>query len=120
VASDSLGTVTLGRQYDPVVDMVQGLTGDNYFGAAFATPGDIDNYENSLRVSNAVKYGSPTTQGSRLKACTRSAASLAQLVKGKRGAPQQRITVDRWVWLLATSMQAIRARLANELTGLTQ
>ena len=48
--------MTLGRQYDPVVDLVQGLTQDNYFGGVFATPGDLDNYDNSLRVSNSVKY----------------------------------------------------------------
>ncbi|MBZ4242149.1 porin, partial [Mycobacterium tuberculosis] len=41
------GAVTLGRQYDPVVDLVQGLTQDNYFGGVFATPGDLDNYDNS-------------------------------------------------------------------------
>jgi predicted porin len=43
--------------------MVQGLTGDNYWGAAFATPGDVDNYDNSLRVNNAVKYVSPVFGG---------------------------------------------------------
>ena len=56
LASSTYGTVTLGRQYDPVVDLVQGLTQDNYFGGVFATPGDLDNYDNSLRVSNSVKY----------------------------------------------------------------
>jgi predicted porin len=55
--------VTLGRQYDPLVDMVQGITADNYFGSVFATPGDVDNYDNSLRVSNAVKYVSPNFAG---------------------------------------------------------
>jgi predicted porin len=60
---DSYGTITLGRQYDPLVDMVQGITADNYWGSAFATPGDVDNYDNSLRVSNAVKYVSPTFSG---------------------------------------------------------
>ncbi|MEA3101222.1 porin, partial [Caballeronia mineralivorans] len=63
LTSDKLGTVTLGRQYDPLVDMVQGITADNYFGGIFATPGDIDNYDNSLRTSNAVKYVSPTYAG---------------------------------------------------------
>jgi predicted porin len=60
---NQFGTVTLGRQYDPSVDMVQGLTGDNYWGSAFATPGDLDNYDNSLRVNNAVKYVSPVFSG---------------------------------------------------------
>jgi predicted porin len=63
LASDMYGTVTLGRQYDPLVDMVQGITGDNFFGGIFATPGDVDNYDNSLRTSNAVKYVSPTYAG---------------------------------------------------------
>ncbi|CAB3969632.1 porin [Burkholderia cenocepacia] len=63
LASSTYGTVTLGRQYDPVVDLVQGLTQDNYFGGVFATPGDLDNYDNSLRVSNSVKYTSPLISG---------------------------------------------------------
>ncbi|GAB5094558.1 porin [Caballeronia sp. LP006] len=63
LSGNQWGTVTLGRQYDPLVDMVQGITADNYWGAIFATPGDVDNYDNSLRVSNAVKYVSPNYAG---------------------------------------------------------
>ncbi|AJX14415.1 porin [Burkholderia ubonensis] len=63
LASNTWGTVTLGRQYDPVVDLVQGLTEDGYFGGVFSTPGDLDNYDNSLRVSNSVKYTSPLISG---------------------------------------------------------
>lgn len=63
LASSTYGTVTLGRQYDPVVDLVQGLTQNNYFGGVFATPGDLENYDNSLRVSNSVKYTSPLIAG---------------------------------------------------------
>jgi predicted porin len=63
IASDAYGTVTLGRQYDPLIDLVQGITEDNYFGSAFATAGDVDNYDNSFRVSNAVKYASPVWSG---------------------------------------------------------
>jgi predicted porin len=61
--SDQFGTFTLGRQYDPLVDMVQGITADNYFGSAFATPGDVDNYDNSSRTNNAIKYVSPNYSG---------------------------------------------------------
>lgn len=63
LTSQTYGTLTLGRQYDPVVDMVQAITADNYFGSAFATPGDVDNYDNSSRTSNAIKYVSPTYAG---------------------------------------------------------
>ncbi|KAB0651508.1 porin [Burkholderia diffusa] len=61
--SNQYGTLTLGRQYDPIVDLVQGVTADNYFGSVFATPGDVDNNDNSLRVSNAIKYTSPVFAG---------------------------------------------------------
>jgi predicted porin len=63
LASDKYGTITLGRQYDPLVDTVQPLTGDNYFGSTFATPGDVDNNDNSSRTSNAIKYTSPLLDG---------------------------------------------------------
>jgi predicted porin len=61
--NDTYGTVTLGRQYVPDTDLVQGITGDNYFGPGFATPGDVDNYDNSIRVNNSVKYTSPVWAG---------------------------------------------------------
>ncbi|WP_069266250.1 porin [Paraburkholderia nodosa] len=63
VTHDQYGTVTLGRQYDPLVDMVQPLTADNYFGSTFTTPGDVDNNDNSSRTNSAIKYVSPNIQG---------------------------------------------------------
>jgi predicted porin len=60
--SDKLGTVTLGRQYDPTIDLVQPITGDVY-GPAFATPGDADNNDGTVWVNNAIKYASPTYAG---------------------------------------------------------
>ncbi|MCX4156452.1 MULTISPECIES: porin [Paraburkholderia] len=63
LASVPLGTVTLGRQFDPLVDLIEPLTEDAIFGSAFATPGDLDNYDESLGVNNAVKYVSPSYAG---------------------------------------------------------
>jgi predicted porin len=63
LTSDQAGTVTLGRQYDPLVDMVQGITADNYWASIMGTPGDVDNYDNSSRVNNGVKYVSPNYAG---------------------------------------------------------
>jgi predicted porin len=67
LASNQLGTLTVGRQYDPLVDMVQGITDDNYFGSSFATAGDVDNYDNSSRTNNAIKYVSPVYAGLQLE-----------------------------------------------------
>ncbi|MBN3811564.1 porin [Paraburkholderia sp. Ac-20347] len=62
------GTVSLGRQYDPLIDLLQPMTDDVTFGSAFATPGDMDNYDNSYRTSNSIKYTSPNYAGLQVSA----------------------------------------------------
>ena len=57
------GEVTIGRQYDPVVNLVQGVTADGYFGGFFATPGDVDNYDNGARIDNSIRYATPNFGG---------------------------------------------------------
>ena len=66
--SNQYGTVTLGRQYDPLIDLIQPLTDDGAFGSAFATPGDMDNYDNSYRTDNSIKYTSPAIAGFQMSA----------------------------------------------------
>ncbi|MBU9489733.1 porin [Burkholderia multivorans] len=62
--SSPYGTVTLGRQYDSVVDFVGPLeAGDQWGGYIAAHPGDLDNFNNAYRVNNAVKYTSPSYAG---------------------------------------------------------
>ncbi|WP_321818183.1 MULTISPECIES: porin [unclassified Paraburkholderia] len=63
LSDNKWGTVTLGRQYDPEVDLVQPITGDNYFASFFGTPGDVDNNDDSARFNNSVKYTSPNING---------------------------------------------------------
>ncbi len=63
LASVPLGTVTLGRQFDPLVDLIEPLTEAAIFGSSFATPGDLDSYDESLGVNSAVKYASPSYVG---------------------------------------------------------
>jgi predicted porin len=62
------GTFTMGRQYDPLVHQVQGITEDTYFGSTFATAGDVDNYDNSSRTNNALTYVSPVFAGLQFEA----------------------------------------------------
>ncbi|MFB9123782.1 porin [Paraburkholderia dipogonis] len=64
VAQDSYGSITLGRQYDSVVDYVAPTTANgNWAGYLFAHPFDNDNTDNSFRLSNSVKYTSPNIGG---------------------------------------------------------
>jgi predicted porin len=63
LVSREFGSVTFGRQYDPNVDLLLPLTADVTFGKTFGTPGDVDNYDDTARVNNSVKYTSPTLYG---------------------------------------------------------
>jgi predicted porin len=66
VQNKDFGTVTLGRQYDSVVDYLAPTTANgNFAGYLFAHPFDNDNTDNSFRVNNTVKYASPSFGGFR-------------------------------------------------------
>jgi predicted porin len=64
LSSSGFGTVTLGRQYDSVVDYVGPLeAGDQWGGYIAAHPGDLDNFNNAYRINNSIKYTSPNFAG---------------------------------------------------------
>ena len=63
LSDDAYGTVTMGRQFDPTVDLIQPITADNFAGPAFTTPGDADNNDNSAWINSSIKYASPTYAG---------------------------------------------------------
>ena len=62
--SSQFGTVTLGRQYDSVVDYTGALEVGSQWGTFYsAHPGDLDNMNNSNRVNNGIKYTSANYSG---------------------------------------------------------
>lgn len=62
--SKELGRVTLGRQYDPLVDNLAFMTANGSWGGVlFSHPFDNDNTNNSIRFNNAVKYTTSTFGG---------------------------------------------------------
>ncbi|HZZ09957.1 MAG TPA: porin, partial [Paraburkholderia sp.] len=63
--SDKYGSLTLGRQYDSVVDYLSPLSaaGAGYGNNLAAHPLDNDNLDNSFSVKNAVKYSSANYAG---------------------------------------------------------
>ncbi len=65
LSSNQYGTVTLGRQYDSLVDFVAPLsaTAGTFGDTGFAHPFDNDNLNHSVRMSNAVKYTSNNYAG---------------------------------------------------------
>jgi len=64
LSSSQFGTVTLGRQYDSVVDYTGPLEVGSQWGSYFAAhPADLDNMNNTNRVNNAIKFTSANYAG---------------------------------------------------------
>ncbi|WP_233838909.1 porin [Paraburkholderia sp. ZP32-5] len=64
LSSNRWGTVTLGRQYDPLISYVATLTSNGGWGGLlFTHPLDNDNMDDFYRINNAVKYASPDIAG---------------------------------------------------------
>lgn len=63
--SNDYGKVTLGRQYDSVVDYLQPLSagGRSWAGGLGSHFGDIDNVNNTFRFNNAIKFTSKDLNG---------------------------------------------------------
>ncbi|AMV48352.1 porin [Paraburkholderia caribensis] len=69
--TNSLGSVTLGRQYDPVVDLYGPfLAAPQWGGYMTSHPSDLDNALNTRRINNSVKFRSSTYRGLTVEAIT--------------------------------------------------
>ncbi|MEZ0606715.1 porin [Paraburkholderia sp. IW21] len=63
LGSDTWGTVTLGRQYDPMTELIGAIAATSMWAWLGTHPGDFDNLNSTFRVNNAVKYQSPKFHG---------------------------------------------------------
>lgn len=64
VSDSQYGTLTLGRQYDSVVDYLGPVSAAGTWGGTyFAHRGDNDNLNNTIRINNSVKYQSANYAG---------------------------------------------------------
>lgn len=64
LASNMFGTVTIGRQYDPTIDLWSTITAaGNTIGDFAAHPFDNDNADDDSHFGNSVKYLSPVWHG---------------------------------------------------------
>ncbi len=53
LSSTKLGKLTLGRQYDPIVDFVGTISAGTFLTGMGAHPGDLDNIDNQARENNS-------------------------------------------------------------------
>jgi predicted porin len=65
LSSADLGTMTAGRQYDPVVESIQQFSAPFWAGYMSSHAGDVDNLANTNRINNSVKYTTPVFGGIR-------------------------------------------------------
>ncbi|SKD06340.1 porin [Paraburkholderia hospita] len=64
IRSDQYGSITLGRQYDSVVDYTGALEAASQWASLYGGhPGDLDNMNNTNRVNNAIKFASANYSG---------------------------------------------------------
>lgn len=67
LSNKTYGTLTLGRQYEEMVDYISTATTDKW-SVLFEHPGDNDSTNRGFRVNNAIKYASADFNGAKFSA----------------------------------------------------
>jgi predicted porin len=64
LTNNDLGTVTLGRQYSPILDYVSPMSSVVQWGGYITShPDDLDNIASTNRQNNAIKFATPSWRG---------------------------------------------------------
>lgn len=107
------GTVTMGRQYDLVLDSLIGLSASSRFGGVLAThAGDVDNVWGSYSLSNSVKYVSPIYGGFKVSAQFSLGGIPGEFSNGKKESLSLQYVGD------AISVAAVFSSIDNPATSI--
>ena len=116
LSSDQFGTVTLGRQYDDVVQYLGplALTGTQYGGTYFAHPFDNDNLNNSFRINNSVHFQSANYGGFKIGALYGFSNTAGQFSNNRT------VSVGASYTWMGLNVAAAYLQIDNDLNALNQ
>jgi GBP family porin len=116
LASEQFGSVTLGRQYDDVVQYLGplALTGTQYGGTYFAHPFDNDNLDNSFRINNSVHFQSANYGGFKFGALYGFSNTAGQFSNNRT------ISVGASYSWMGLNVAAAYLQIDNDLNALNQ
>ncbi|MGG1946593.1 porin [Trinickia sp. NRRL B-1857] len=116
LSSEQFGSVTLGRQYDDVVQYLGplALTGTQYGGTYFAHPFDNDNLDNSFRINNSVHFQSANYGGFKFGALYGFSNTAGQFSNNRT------ISVGASYSWMGLNVAAAYLQIDNDLNALNQ
>ncbi|WP_175720165.1 porin [Burkholderia anthina] len=107
------GTMTMGRQYDLVLDSLIGLSASSRFGGILAAhAADVDNVWGDYSLSNSVKYVSPSYAGFKVSALFSFGGIAGDFSNGKKESVSLSYSDD------ALSAAAVFSRIDNPATSI--
>lgn len=107
------GTMTMGRQYDLVLDSLIGLSASSRFGGILAAhAADVDNVWGDYSLSNSVKYVSPNFAGFKVSALFSFGGVAGDFSNGKKESVSLSYSDD------ALSAATVFSRIDNPVTSI--